>query len=698
MTSSVRIVTAVVIALALIALAGRAGVQAGSNSSASFDPDPLEILEGGTATLTVSFQKDLTADEASSKEIHVNLIIPGTTNDTEVASKTIPVTAANPQEGQTVSSLIADFSLMCNDDGKIVGDLATVDSPAEFTLEFPDPAPDEYASGTGTVECKGVALVEFDPNPLEIEEGAEETVKVTFTKHLTPTEATNSIVTVRLMEQGTDTLLGTKNIKIAGQTRIGQKVTRTTSFQLQCKNDEIRGINGTGEASAPLAVEFTEGGKQAGDGLAECIERTSSTSNSGGSHPSDVAIDEATGTAYVVNAFDGAVGVFQGDQLTDTLQLPCPEQPAALGQVTLANEPGAEAFNCVYQGLTVRQLLTGFYLLTVDQEAALLWIYFLSLISQSDAPPEPVSVAVGDMPSGLAQDPVTGNVYVANSGDGTVSVVDPEAQTVIDTINVGGTPEQVAADPSAGIVYVTNFTDDAFDVIDTSTNTVVNTISVGNGADGIAVNPLTGDIYVTNFIDDTLSVVPNPAVTALPSVSAISTVAVGNGPIDVDYNPLTNRIFVVNANDDTLSVVDATALEVTATLPTGITPDGVAVNPGENLVYVVNHDVNSVTIYSDTSPYDERPWGDMNCDGSIGADDALPILRWAGGLVPEDGAGCPGVEQPVRVFGFADQAWGDVNCDGVIDAQDALLVVLYAGGQVTNVADCPSSGDTVLVN
>ena len=57
---------------------------------------------------------------------------------------------------------------------------------------------------------------------------------------------------------------------------------------------------------------------------------------------------------------------------------------------------------------------------------------------QDDAVPGNIalvkSAAVGDYPQGVGANPVTNRVYVANSGDRTLSVVDGSSISVVDTI------------------------------------------------------------------------------------------------------------------------------------------------------------------------------------------------------------------------------------------------------------------------
>src|SRR3954447_8923784 len=63
---------------------------------------------------------------------------------------------------------------------------------------------------------------------------------------------------------------------------------------------------------------------------------------------------------------------------------------------------------------------------------------------------------VGRDPSDLAVHPVTGDVYVSNTADDTVSIIDETAHRVTDTVDVGHEPYDIAIDPTTGLVYVSN--------------------------------------------------------------------------------------------------------------------------------------------------------------------------------------------------------------------------------------------------
>ncbi|WP_044080285.1 PE-PGRS family protein, partial [Mycobacterium canettii] len=79
-------------------------------------------------------------------------------------------------------------------------------------------------------------------------------------------------------------------------------------------------------------------------------------------------------------------------------------------------------------------------------------------------------LAVGASPLGVAVNP-GGNVYVANRGGDTVSVINPAINTVTGSIPVGTGPYGVAVNPG-GNIYLTNQFSNTVSVIDPATNTV----------------------------------------------------------------------------------------------------------------------------------------------------------------------------------------------------------------------------------
>ena len=78
------------------------------------------------------------------------------------------------------------------------------------------------------------------------------------------------------------------------------------------------------------------------------------------------------------------------------------------------------------------------------------------------------TITVGNSPNSVAFSPNGEKAYVANGGDGTVSVITVATGDVVDTITVGDYPSSVAFSPSGEKAYVANFDDGTVSVINTS--------------------------------------------------------------------------------------------------------------------------------------------------------------------------------------------------------------------------------------
>src|SRR5260221_1088222 len=90
------------------------------------------------------------------------------------------------------------------------------------------------------------------------------------------------------------------------------------------------------------------------------------------------------------------------------------------------------------------------------------------------------TIRVGRFPVGVAVNPRTDTIYVANANSGTVSVISGRTNTVVGTIRVGRVPGGVAANPRTNTIYVTNDRRDSTgQVISGQTNAAAATLRVG---------------------------------------------------------------------------------------------------------------------------------------------------------------------------------------------------------------------------
>src|SRR5690606_21909227 len=116
-------------------------------------------------------------------------------------------------------------------------------------------------------------------------------------------------------------------------------------------------------------------------------------------------------------------------------------------------------------------------------------------------------------------------ILLISDTSGVSAVSLKERHEVVDTVEgVGNGPLGVAVNPVTNLVYVANSLDDTVTVIDGSTNEVIEAVTVGNGPYGVAVNPNTNRIYAANYFSNTVTVIDGS------TNEVIEAVTVGNGP------------------------------------------------------------------------------------------------------------------------------------------------------------------------
>lgn len=182
----------------------------------------------------------------------------------------------------------------------------------------------------------------------------------------------------------------------------------------------------------------------------------------------------------------------------------------------------------------------------------------------TDTVVDPSGIAVGPNPWGVAVNPVTRMVYVANTGidpyagtatnpqgvnpaGNSVSVINLKSMSVVDTITVGPHPWNVVADTRNNTVYVGVASANEVAVI--NNGAVGKNIAVGASPHGLALDPRNGTLFVNNSLSDNASLID----TASNSVS--QTIAVGGQPQGISVDALTGAAYVVNQASASVSVL-----------------------------------------------------------------------------------------------------------------------------------------------
>jgi YVTN family beta-propeller protein len=243
------------------------------------------------------------------------------------------------------------------------------------------------------------------------------------------------------------------------------------------------------------------------------------------------------------------------------------------------------------------------------------------------------SVPVGREPVSLAVNTTTGKAYIANGGDGTVSVLDGRSDAVIATVAIGNRPYSIAVNSVTGKVYATHTYDDRLSILDGATNAATS-LKTGS-TDLITIDPDTDTIYLLGYEGGTVLAIDGAKQSirkletgmhawgitvdgktgtvyvarvgnaAVASLSKGSTTAVdfpaGAIPSSIAVDSKANKLYVADYGDNSVTVIDAGTGRKAATIEVGRHPKGIAFDPVRNLVYTANAGGDTVTVIDATN-------------------------------------------------------------------------------------------------
>jgi YVTN family beta-propeller protein len=249
-----------------------------------------------------------------------------------------------------------------------------------------------------------------------------------------------------------------------------------------------------------------------------------------GVFPSAVAVDPTTHTVYVAS-LDG-VSVIDGTHSTVIADVPIGGFPAGVA---------------VDAGTQTVYVLNGNNTVSVIDE-------------RTNTVTATVTIGYGPFAfgGGVAVDPTTRTVYAASENTegsvapenaSTVTVIDGNTDEVMTKIAVGGNPSGVAVDPSSHTVYVANGLDNTLSVIDENTHTVTATLAAGHLPLGVAVDPTTHTVYLPSNGDRTVLVIDG-------RTSTLTTAVPGDAPDGIGIDSTTHTVYVTNNGvEGTVSVI-----------------------------------------------------------------------------------------------------------------------------------------------
>jgi YVTN family beta-propeller protein len=176
-----------------------------------------------------------------------------------------------------------------------------------------------------------------------------------------------------------------------------------------------------------------------------------------------------------------------------------------------------------------------------------------------------------------------GKMYVANSGNGTVSVINTTSDVVVNTVavdpafagspgpapNRGANPVALAELPNGSKVYSVNQGSGTVSSISTVDDTVLSMIPIGAPPIWAVASSDSAFVYVLDT-NGTISVIDTLSDTVVPSASA----SAGAGANYMFFDNVLNRLYVTNPAAATVSIFEVAGKVLTANAgsPVAITP------------------------------------------------------------------------------------------------------------------------------
>ena len=308
--------------------------------------------------------------------------------------------------------------------------------------------------------------------------------------------------------------------------------------------------------------------------------------------PTSVAVDQRSGTVWVVNSLDSTVS-----EISEARR-------AVIATIKVAASPVDIA---------------------ADSKTGTVWVTCLgpfgkpaadNVVSEiSEASGKVVAtIKVGLVPFGIAADSRTGMVWVANTDAYSVSEISEALRTVVATVHTpkDWAPLSVAVDASRGIVWVGKLHRGVLEISE-ATRSVIAAIKVRPGAaanslNAIAVDPVTGVAWVASdsyggagYFSYALAVgtASRKVLAAVPVPRADRYANIANG---IAADPATATVWVAENGANMLTLVSGGTDSVSRNLATGDEPVAVAVDQVTGTVWVVNNYDSTVTEYAYSRP------------------------------------------------------------------------------------------------
>ncbi len=140
-------------------------------------------------------------------------------------------------------------------------------------------------------------------------------------------------------------------------------------------------------------------------------------------------------------------------------------------------------------------------------------------------------------------------IYVANSDDSKVSIIDPSSDKVVGEIPVSPNPHGIVPSPDGARFYVSSESKDVLDVVDRKTAAVIRRVPLGTRPNNVAITRDGRRVYICIRGESWVDIVDTA------SLEKVKSVPVGKGPHNIYRTPDDAYMIATSMDDNKLTVI-----------------------------------------------------------------------------------------------------------------------------------------------
>jgi YVTN family beta-propeller protein len=169
-------------------------------------------------------------------------------------------------------------------------------------------------------------------------------------------------------------------------------------------------------------------------------------------------------------------------------------------------------------------------------------------------------------------------IYVANSDDDKISVIDPSTNTVVGEIKVSANPHGIVPSLDKKRFYVSSESKDVLDVVDRATGKILRSVPLGRRPNNVAITPDGRHVYVCIRQESVVDIVDTA------SLKKVKSVEVGRGPHNVYCTQDEKYMLATSMDDQKLTAIDIKTEQPAFEIKVGGVPRPVAIEAGPDHV------------------------------------------------------------------------------------------------------------------